>query len=674
MTTATLISRAASTLILSTILLLGLARPAVSQPLDDEGSPGLRFGLFGGLSANRYAAGITALPGVPSCCPAYESGSGFGWTAGLSFSMPLSPRIDLGARFGYARLDGELTGDEEVVINVHGETVVATIRHSIAATLPLFYAEPFVRLRPLGRSVVRLAGWIGLLGTSTYDQKETLLRPAAARFENGERVRMSFNGEMPEVRRMQNGVTLGIGYELPLSASGSLIATPEASITYALGSILRNDSWQAHAVRLGVSVEYAPPRRAAAIPEAPAPPAAPILAVVEPTPPPFTAAPLSADVDIACLDGAGRSVECVTIEMERVEYGNNAALLPYLFFDDGIDTLPARYHRIDDRSTATFDETTLEGDPLTLYYDLLNIVGSRMRNHPRARITVIGCNADVGAELGDTALSRRRADAVRAYLLDVWEIEPKRIDIRARNLPEIASRPGVADGDEENRRVEIRSDEWEILRPIVYEGTLLTPRTPTVEFHPTAHAAAGSASWTLQVRQAGWVVKEFAGTGAPPDVLPWTLGTDELATDDSLRYTLTVTDRNGRSVTTAEKEIDVTVRESSVSRSVEKYNLIIFPYNSSEPTPAHRKIAAIINGKLTPASVVTTSGHTDRMGDPDYNLRLSTERADAVADMLDADAITVTGEGATVLLYDNTLPEGRYYCRTVNVVIETELE
>ena len=51
------------------------------------------------------------------------------------------------------------------------------------------------------------------------------------------------------------------------------------------------------------------------------------------------------------------------------------------------------------------------------------------------------------------------------------------------------------------------------------------------------------------------------------------------------------------------------------------------------------------------------------------NLKLSNERAQATARAIDFPAARVNGRGETTL-HDNDLPEGRFYSRTVDVVIE----
>lgn len=105
---------------------------------------------------------------------------------------------------------------------------------------------------------------------------------------------------------------------------------------------------------------------------------------------------------------------------------------------------------------------------IEVYHNILNIIGKRLILNPLATITVTGCNQDFRNEADNTPLSRRRAKEVSNYLEDVWSINPNRIKIEVRNLPEIYSQIKTANGFAENRRVEISSQTSSIFRTYTY--------------------------------------------------------------------------------------------------------------------------------------------------------------------------------------------------------------
>ena len=71
---------------------------------------------------------------------------------------------------------------------------------------------------------------------------------------------------------------------------------------------------------------------------------------------------------------------------------------------------------------------------------------------------------------------------------------------------------------------------------------------------------------------------------------------------------------------------------------------------------------------------MTITGYTDRIGKDDYNLRLSQRRADQTAKELESTEASVTGLGETIELHNNDLPEGRFYSRTVTIIVETPID
>lgn len=79
--------------------------------------------------------------------------------------------------------------------------------------------------------------------------------------------------------------------------------------------------------------------------------------------------------------------------------------------------------------------------------------------------------------------------------------------------------------------------------------------------------------------------------------------------------------------------------------------------------------------EITNNTTVTVSGHTDNVGDPAVNLRLSQQRADAVRDILVADGLAADtvqsrGFGDAEPTADNNTAEGRAANRRVEIVME----
>ena len=68
---------------------------------------------------------------------------------------------------------------------------------------------------------------------------------------------------------------------------------------------------------------------------------------------------------------------------------------------------------------------------------------------------------------------------------------------------------------------------------------------------------------------------------------------------------------------------------------------------------------------------VVLTAAIDRIGEEAHNATLSQQRAENAAKSLRLKTESVTGKGESEPFYDNGLPEGRFYNRTVQIEVET---
>ncbi|MCZ7557284.1 MAG: OmpA family protein [Bacteroidia bacterium] len=329
----------------------------------------------------------------------------------------------------------------------------------------------------------------------------------------------------------------------------------------------------------------------------------------------------------------------------------------------------------------TFSERDVPRKTLDIYYHLLDIMGSRLKGDESIRITLTGSTDDKDSERGNVSLALRRAASVRHYLTDVWKIDSNRITLATRSLPSIPSTPLFAEGDAENRRVEISSDSDALFRPIVHERLSefdITP--PVMELTLGAQTSSSLSHWSMRIRHNGGIIAEFSSAGAPPPSLQWRLD-DELAArvsaEDSVSATLEITDQQGL---TGETSIAIPVRKQQNSFEVGRLSLIVFDFDRSDILPHNqRMIRRFVAEAIKPTSSVIITGSTDRLGEAPHNLTLSAARAENVRSILLSqnpryEKLEARGIGEAPELYDNDLPEGRFYCRTVAVEVKTPIE
>ncbi|GBD06204.1 Outer membrane porin F [bacterium HR20] len=108
--------------------------------------------------------------------------------------------------------------------------------------------------------------------------------------------------------------------------------------------------------------------------------------------------------------------------------------------------------------------------------------------------------------------------------------------------------------------------------------------------------------------------------------------------------------------------------------------MVVFDFDRADLSPTNRALVQhFVADAITPRSRVRITGTTDRLGEAAYNLQLSQARADETRRTIEAilpsaQIEEARGIGSSQLLFDNSLPEGRSYCRTVTIVVETPLE
>jgi outer membrane protein OmpA-like peptidoglycan-associated protein/Tol biopolymer transport system component len=370
------------------------------------------------------------------------------------------------------------------------------------------------------------------------------------------------------------------------------------------------------------------------------------------------------------------------------------ALLPMVFFDAGNGALPSRYVMFTSpQQTQGFSEDTITSTP-NAYYNYLNIIGLRMRNNPTTKISLTGTNSqDVDNEMS-LDLSRQRAESFKKYLVEIWGIQPERISVEARKLPESPTLPTTPEGIAENRRVELSSDSWEIIHPVLHNSNVKRPDAPTGGFTWSNGLRDNTIqSRALEISYQGKKWNEITDLGALSNTSTggynWRSSDGKLPSgEDNMSVQLKVTSKDGRDVLSNVDQISVkqfslssVVAEHLADKTRETYNLILFTYNKSDMGKWNHKILdEYVYNRIEPNSDVSVNGYTDILGTEDYNDRLSTNRANAVkADIAGhikgrVKSLTAHGYGKTQPLYPNDLPEGRYYNRTVQVLVETPID
>lgn len=643
-----------------------------------------RIGLFGHLALNFHTGSFAGLPEVPSCLPndsaLFGGDMGLGFAAGLLFEMPLSSKWFFEARAGYAATGARLTTDAYIgpILVGSEDTASGISEYSLDASLGMVSAELTMGWRPIAAPLtVRLGPDVGIFLGKSFTQQEELKEPSSAAFiaadGSATRIRNAASGDIANTA-LQIGATLGADYELPMNAERTLLLVPEIRYSFPFTKVRSDVDWRIHRLRGGLALKYSFP-----LPK-PEPPMPPTTEPVEPPAPPAQPM-LAATLELAGVTRAGEEQEVLKITVEEFINTQTHALLNYIFFDEGSSTVPARYAQYGGDASGQFSFDMLRDQgTLAVYHQILNIIGTRMKADPAATITLTGTNMNEGIEEGNKELSRSRAESVKSYLTSSWGIEPRRITVKERNLPQLPSNPEEADGDQENRRVEITSNRPTLLEPVTTDDTLRTVDPPTIRAIAGFTADAGIADWSLQIRQGSDLLKEFSGEGEIPENLDWNIEGDPQTIprrQQPVTALLSVRDEEGQTGSAAARlpVEQITIRRKREERLgdfvYDRFSLITFEFNSAKLPPPSKKIAADIRERIRPESEVDIVGYSDRLGEEAHNLELSTDRAVNTARELRVPVENARGGGENTTLYDNDLPEGRFYSRTVAITIKT---
>ncbi len=237
------------------LLLLPVPCRAQSTPYN-AGHEAWRVGVEAGFQLLSYTAAMTGLPGVPSCCPEYRTGTGSGPAAGIFARISLYEGLYGGLRLGYAAHNGTLTATERQLVTAERDTTTATLSHTITIAQPAIAAEAFLGYEFFSQFSMEVGFRADLMTGGTYRQVEQIESPATIRFENGSRQRLLYNGAIPQERPMYGALTLGLRYDLPLNRARTWMLTPGVSAWQGLGTLVDGVDLSMRGVRFGLGIGF----------------------------------------------------------------------------------------------------------------------------------------------------------------------------------------------------------------------------------------------------------------------------------------------------------------------------------------------------------------------------------------------------------------------------------
>ena len=253
-------------------------------------------------------------------------------------------------------------------------------------------------------------------------------------------------------------------------------------------------------------------------------------------------------------------------------------------------------------------------------------------------------------------------------------------------MPDKPSTKSTEEGKEENRRVEIISNDWNIIKPVTFIQNSLNVTPGKIDITAIGGDSVTIDEIKIDVTNNNKLWNSFLVKNQNQSTVTfdWKNRENNLPEDsDLLSIKCKVLD-NGLDEAISEEIVfpvkkvtsEISKSENISEKKIEKVSLILFDFNSYNPREKNEKIMdEYVYPKLTDTTLyIFINGYTDNIGKPDYNLKLSNKRAEVVFNSITnkypKDKVQFIGYGANSPIYQNNLPEGRFYNRTVQLIFQ----
>ena len=481
------------------------------------------------------------------------------------------------------------------------------------------------------------------------------------------------NGDLNNINKTLISAQIGAGYDIPLNSRNhqtQAILSPFVSFQPYFGQSPRSvETWNITTVRAGAALKFG---HGKLIPGA-------------------SSDAMNSD-DIRFTVNSPKNIPTERIVSETFPLRN------YIFFDLGSTEIPERYILINKDEAKDFKEDQpnvfspkkLSGRSereMTVYYNLLNILGDRMYKNPSTTITLVG-SSEKGAIDG-----KKMAESVTNYISGVFSIDTSRINIEGRNKPKIPSeQPGgtleldlLREGD---RRVSIESTspallmEFEngknsFLKPVQIKAIQNAPLDSYVSFNVDG-AKNNLSSWSLEVMDQKRKTQYFGPYTQDNIVIPGKSILGDQPQGD-FKITMKGTKKDGSSVQKSATS-HIVLWTPSMDEEGMRFS-VLYEFNDAKAINIYEKyLSDVLTPKIPIGSKVYIHGYTDIIGNNVNNYNLSLARAHDVHKIIQNSltkagrkdvtfAVYGFGEDSILTPFDNTLPEERFYNRTVIIDI-----
>ena len=418
-------------LIVGTLIIAGIESPLQAQEVEYS-KPSWYFGLAGGANFNFYEGSTQQLNEAFTPATTFHKGTGIG--------LFLAPSIEFhkpGTRFGFI-LQGGLDSRKG---DFDQQFTDCNCPADLSTDLSYITVEPSLRFAPTKGNFYLYGG-----PRFAFNQNKAFTYKQGINPDFPNQVAPAdVNGDFSNIEKTIISAQIGAGYDIPLSKTSSktqLMLSPFVAFHPYFGQNSRSiETWNLTTVRAGVVLKLGAGHK---------------ISIQEEEEVAFVT-PETEFTVISPLNVPGKLRVTETFPLRN-----------YIYFDEKSTDISKRYVLLSKDEVKNFKEdqveifapkTELAGRSkreMTVYYNILNILGDRMGKNPNATITLVGSSENGPAE------GKLMAESVKNYLVDVFAIDAKRIAIEGRNKPKIAPEQGGGTNElvlqkEGDRRVSVES-------------------------------------------------------------------------------------------------------------------------------------------------------------------------------------------------------------------------
>ena len=662
------LSLIAKSIFVGTLMLTAIQGPLQAQETQEAKftKPSWWFGAAGGANFNFYRGTTQQLTNDFMVPTAFHDGQGIGL-----FAFPVMEFHRPGTMLGFmlqAGYESRRAAWEQVTTPCNCPADLETDH------LAYITVEPSIRIAPF-KSNFYIYGGPRL--AFNVDKRFLYEQGISPDYPNVP-ARPDVSGEMDNMNKSVFSMQIGAGYDISLSADNKqnqAVLSPFVAFHPYFGQDPRSiESWNLTTVRAGLALKFGRGKKIEAREDA----IVPVAIVAEPL-----------------VTFAVNAPKNVPVERRVRE---TFPLRNYVFFNEGSTEIPNRYVLLRKDEVKDFREDQLEvftpkelsgrsKRQMTVYHNVLNILGDRMVKNPTSTVTMKGASME-GAQDG-----KAMAEATKKYLVDVFGINPVRIATEGRIKPVIPSeQPGgqlelalLREGD---RRVSITSSYPELLmefqsgndvplKPVEINVVQEAPLDSYVTFNAVGADAAFS-SWSMELKDKQGKVQKFGPYTKESISMP---GKTILGSSPEGDYKVTMIGqtKSGK-VIRKETTAHLVLWAPPVEEEMMRFS-IIYEFNNSDAIAMYDKyITEVVTPKIPKNGTVIIHGHTDIIGGEDANLKLSLARANDVKGIMQKALaksnrtdvkfdVRGFGEDESLAPFDNKFPEERFYNRTVIIDI-----